>query len=410
MRFRILLTTLCCLPIFNFGPSLIASRSALAQGAEAKASAQKKARDGQRLADKGQHERALALFKEAFDTYQEPGYLYNIGIEQEALGHDVEAFLAFERFLKDVQKIPPEFIADANRQQRELRKRIGELELRCTQERARVTIDDRTSGETPIDEPVRVAVGAHLVVFQKEGFEPFRASVNIAGGSRQRVEAPMRPIPAAAATSDKATSPSAPDTFVPLAHPAALADQKEANSAVDGGRNGYAFHVRAAAGADFWLSGARQTPQPAAALSVDVGYRVAGTATGVEVRLGVKAAASFVSEPVSTDVLVSALFNPMIVIHAIPNRMFIFAELGVGMVVISGVAPGSVLLRSDANNVSGALTAAELRPAIGAGLAMSSSVALYLTPAMAWSPSPSPFFQESSIVRGEIAAGTMFRF
>ncbi|HMI87416.1 MAG TPA: PEGA domain-containing protein [Polyangiaceae bacterium] len=409
MRLRILLTTVS-LPIFMLGPSLITSRTALAQGAEVKASAQKKAREGQRLADKGQHERALALFKEAFDTYQEPGYLYNIGIEQEALGHDVEAFLAFERFLKDVQKIPPEFIADANRQQRELRKRIGELELRCTQERARVSVDDRPSGETPIDEPVRVAEGAHLILFQKDGFEPFRASINVTGGSKQRVEALMRPMPVAANASDKTTSPRAPETFVPLAHPGALADQKEANSVADGGRYGSAFHLRAAAGADFWLSGARQTPQPAVGVSVDAGYRVAGTATGVEVRLGVKGAASFVSEPATTDVLVSALFNPMIVIHAIPHRMFLFAELGLGLLVISGVAPGSVLLRPEANDVSGALIAAEVRPAIGAALAVSNGVAFYVAPALAWSPSPSSFFQESSILRGEIAAGTMLRF
>src|SRR5262249_37334615 len=148
-----------------------------------------------KLADKGQHDKALALFKEAYDLLQEPGYLYNIGIEYQALGRDVDAYDAFERFLKDVQKIPPEFIADANQQQRELRKRLGELEVRCTQEGARIFVDDRDSAQTPTDAPIRVSAGAHRLSVRKDGFETFQASINVAGGAKVKVEALMRPIP-----------------------------------------------------------------------------------------------------------------------------------------------------------------------------------------------------------------------
>lgn len=144
-------------------------KTPLAQAAETKVVAQNKAREASRLADRGEHARALDLFKQAYETYQEPGYLYNIGIEYQALGLEPEAYDAFERFLKDVERIPPEFVADANQQQRELRRRLGELDVKSTQAGARVFVDERDAAQTPLEGTLRVRSGSHQVSVRKMG-------------------------------------------------------------------------------------------------------------------------------------------------------------------------------------------------------------------------------------------------
>jgi hypothetical protein len=379
--------------------------AAFAQTPEAKAEAQKKAREGQRFADNGQHEQALALFREAYAIHQEPGYLYNIGIEYQALGRDVEAFNTFDRFLRDVQKIPPEFIADANHQQRELRKRIGELEIRCTQEGARVTVDGREQQGTPIDEPIRVQAGTHQVAIHKDGFEAFQQTVSVTGGGKLRVEALMRPIPVngtravaatassldSAPTSDRDTSQSAPSTEAP----------SQGKSPP--------FQLSASGGAAFWIAGVPESPDPSTALTLGAGYRIAEISSRVDFRLGAKFGLSFLNEPASTDWFVSALVNPMLMIELVPKRLFAFAEVGVGVLVISGVEPGSVLLRSgEANSVSGALSTFEVRPGLGMAYALNRSFYVYLEPSVTYSRSPDPVFVEASISRVEVAAGVMF--
>jgi hypothetical protein len=405
MRGRAVLTTLSLSLVASVAATSLFAPVALAQTPEAKAEAQKKAREGQRLADNGQHDQALAMFREAYAKNQEPGYLYNIGIEYQALGRDVEAFNTFDRFLRDVQKIPPEFIADANQQQRELRKRIGELEIRCTQEGARVTVDDREAQRTPIDEPVRVQAGTHRVAIQKDGFEPFQQSVSVTGGNKVRVEALMRPIPVngtvAAATGasslEPATSPNP-----------GLRDTNETPPPANPGSRDQRppLHISASAGAAFWIAGVPGNPEPSAALTLGAGYRIAEISSRVDFRLGAKFGLSFLSEPSNTDLFVSALVNPMLVIELVPSRLFAFAEVGAGILVISGVQAGSVLLRSgEAGSVSGALSAFELRPSIGAAYALNRSLSVFLAPSFTYSPSPDPVFVEPSISRLEIAAG-----
>jgi hypothetical protein len=408
MHARTFFAVAFCLSI-GFGPLPFAtSPVAFAQGSDVKSAAQKKAREGQRLAGKGEYEKALALFKEAYETTQEPGYLYNIGVEQQALGRDVEAFTAFERFLRDVQKIPPEFVADANQRQRDLRRRIGEVELRCNQEGAQVYIDDVTIGRTPLVDPVRVAPGPHRIAFHKDGFDPFAAAIHVSPGAKHSIEASMHAT--AAAEPDKTTQRSVPPSLATIGPAGRSADRAAPASPVRGEPGDHAFYASASAGAAVWLSGARQAPSPAAALGLGAGYRVAGNGSGGELRLGVRAGLSFVSEPTNTDALFSALVNPMLVFHALPNRFYVFAEVGVGVLVLSGVAKGSVLLDPAATDVSGALTALELRPGLGAGLAIGDGIDLYLAPSLAWSPSPSPLFATSSLARVEVAGGLMVGF
>jgi hypothetical protein len=414
--------------------------AATGQGAEVKAAAQNKAREARKLADKGQHEKALQLFKEAYETYQEPGYLYNIGIEYQALGREPEAFDAFERFLKDVEKIPPEFVADANQQQRELRKRLGELEIKSTQEGAHVLVDDRDTAQTPLDAPIRVRAGQHRVAVRKDGFEPFQTTVNVAGGGKAKVEALMRPIPVGGGTgtavalttptggSNTGGSNTGPGTSNAIAGGSALTPDPgdsslgKPNSLGGGAHLGPEepvqptpttqpippLHLSASVGIAFWV-GVPNNPQPSTAFSLGAGYRVATLAPGAEFRLGGKFGATVLSEQTSTDLFIAVVADPMMTLTLVPGRLFGFAELGLGMLVISGVNKDSVLLKAGSGNVTGALSTFELRPALGVAYALSPAFAIYASPGVAWSPSPSSQFAPSSLMTVELAAGALVR-
>ena len=49
---------------------------------------------------------------------------------------------------------------------------------------AKVTVDDRPVGESPLANPLRLAVGAHTVVFTNPSFEPIVKSVDVKAGGR----------------------------------------------------------------------------------------------------------------------------------------------------------------------------------------------------------------------------------
>lgn len=411
MRSRALITTVALSMFTAFAATSLRAPAAWAQTPEAKAQAQKKAREGQRLADSGQHEQALALFKDAYAINQEPGYLYNIGIEYQALGRDVDAYNTFDRFLRDVQKIPPEFIADANQQQRELRKRIAEVEIRCTQEGARILVDDRETARTPLYELLRVSAGTHRVTIQKDGFEPFQQTITATGGNKMRIEALMRPIPVAGTP---ALAAATTGSFEPA--PAAtgasphLRDTREPSAPEPsaGDRSRPPLYLSASGGVGFWMAGVPHNPQPSAAATIGAGYRVAELSPRVEFRVGAKLGFSFLAEqPTGTDLFFSGLVNPSLMFEIVPNRLFTYAEVGAGVLVLSGVTPTSVLLSGQARNVSGALSTFELRPGIGVAYAVSRTLFVFLAPSLAWSPRPDPMFAEKSFMRMEIAAGAM---
>jgi hypothetical protein len=421
MSRRALFVTLSLSLSVGWAPIALTPRVALAQSAEVKAQAQKKAREGQKLADKGQHDKALALFKEAYDLLQEPGYLYNMGIEYQALGRDVDAYDAFDRFLKDVQKIPPEFIADANQQQRELRKRLGEVEVRCTQEGARISVDDRDTAQTPTDAPIRVPAGAHRLSVRKEGFETFQTSIEVSGGAKLKIEALMRPIPlkgGASSVAAKGATPAGPMT--PAAAVDTSAPGQPGPTSLQGvfpeqpqpavspsGKERPPLHLSLSGGVGIWADGVPNNPDPTGAFALGAGYRVVKLSKDVEFKAGAKVGLSFIAEPGGRDVFVSALANPMVVFNVVPDRVFIYGEVGLGVLVISGVSQGSVLLQPGSGNVTGALGTFELRPGVGAAYSISPAFSVFLSPTVAWSPSPSSAFVYPSIVQVEIAAGAM---
>jgi len=239
------------------------------------------------------------------------------------------------------------------------------------------------------------------VTVKKDGFESFQTTVTVAAGNKLRVEALLRPTPPndTQAPDTSAAPPAVSEQDRQLPWPPAAGQRDEMPP----------FHLTAAAGIELWAEGIPASAQPGAAFSLGAGYRVVRLSDSAELDLDAKLGLSFVSESTGRDTVFSALANPIVILTAVPERLYLFGEVGAGVLVIAGVSPGSVFLQPGATKVTGALSTFEVRPGIGAAYALSPVVSLFLSPTLAWSPSPSPFFAESSIVRFEIAAGALCR-
>jgi hypothetical protein len=98
----------------------------------------------------------------------------------------------FEALLREFDKtLPPDTKAAAQREIVELRALVGTIEIQDARPGAAISIDEQGRGEHPSLTPLRVVAGSHVVRVYKEGFEPFEALVDVAGGKSVIVKAKL---------------------------------------------------------------------------------------------------------------------------------------------------------------------------------------------------------------------------
>ena len=282
---------------------------------DAKNAARSKALEGTRLADAGDHERALLLFREAHALYQEPAYLYDIAVECQTLGRDAEALEAYDQFLGAPRDTPPEFVTRATEQREEIKKRLA----------------------------LRVATAP--------------------------------PAPSVAEPPE--------ERFTWSARPLALS-----------------FST----GVGIWTSDVRGGAKPSVSAVVGAGYLVTTLPGELDVRLGAKVGVSYFTEPNATPIFLSVLGNAS-VSKLLTDRLSLFAELGVGALVLSGAPDHSVFFVPSGGRVSGTLSTFELRPGAGVAYALSETLALHLSPSYVWNPKPAERFEHNAIARVEVLIG-----
>jgi len=342
--------------------------------AEAKAVARGKALEGSRVADQGEHQRAFELFREAYALYPEPAYLYDMGVECQALGRDVEAFDAYTRFLADPRNTPPGLVTHATELQAELEKRLGRIHLRGAPEGAEIDIDEQPHSNGPSHGPARAKAGIHRVVVRRHGFEPFRTDIRVPEGGAVLVDVPE-------------LTPTDPSSSL----------RSEGKPWLS-----WAFSL----GAGFWTAGPPKGTGPSPAFGIAAGRSLASLPGEIDFQLGAKLGLTYFTEPGASSTLVSVLANPRLV-RSLGDRLGVFGEAGVGLLVLAGVPDNSVLLEANGGRVTGALTTFELRPAVGLAYALSDRISLHIAPAFIWNPSPSDRFRHASLTRLELALGLM---
>jgi hypothetical protein len=158
----------------------------------AKAEARQRFDEGVRLFEKGENAAAMAEFKRAYELIPNAVVLYNIGLVYAAMDRPVEAVDALDKVLAEAKGLSPAQVQRAQQTRGEQSARISEVAV-VTDKPAVVEVDGVDAGRTPLDHPLRVPSGTHVIAVLAPGSLPARKEITLAGRTAQTVSFTLLP-------------------------------------------------------------------------------------------------------------------------------------------------------------------------------------------------------------------------
>jgi hypothetical protein len=137
--------------------------------------------------DAREYERALDEFRRAYDLWQNPRILLNIGTVLRELGRDAAAANAYARFVRDPSADPAR-LAEANRLLAELDRHLARLAVRAPADFVSVFVDGQPLAPWEDAALVRVAPGTHQVTGERPGSAPVTSTLRVAAQEAAVVE------------------------------------------------------------------------------------------------------------------------------------------------------------------------------------------------------------------------------
>lgn len=177
-------------------PSAAATGEAAPSSEATKAEARGHFEKGLRLLQEEAWAAALAEFLISRELYPTRAATTNAAVALRKLQRFDEALAMFEALLRDFPGVPAGERVTAQRAIAELRERVGTIEISGAEPGASIVVGGQERGEYPPVTPLRVSAGTHLVRLVKEGFDPFEARADVAGGQTARVVARMHALTA----------------------------------------------------------------------------------------------------------------------------------------------------------------------------------------------------------------------
>jgi len=199
---RIALTTLTALttliaPVTMYASIVICLSYSSVCLADAKEEAKEKFMEGVRNFSDENYPDALAAFEESYRLRPKASVLFNIGMCQKAMFRYIEAIDTFNKFLSESgEKTRKAMINEARAALKELEQLVGSLRLTNAPDGARVFVEGREIGRTPLSGPVMLNPGSHVLEVKKDGFEPLKTGVTIPSGAEIAVSAALSPLKA----------------------------------------------------------------------------------------------------------------------------------------------------------------------------------------------------------------------
>jgi hypothetical protein len=170
-------------------PATDAASARAARERDARITDLKKAGDA--ALDTKHYAEALAAYDEAYGIAPTAALLYNRGRALQFLGRFPEALDAIEAFARDA---PPELrdrVPGLPRLLEELRGRVGSLVVTTPVGGARVLVNDKQVGITPMASPIGIAAGHLSIEVFAEGYFPMRREVDLPGKETRAVDFPL---------------------------------------------------------------------------------------------------------------------------------------------------------------------------------------------------------------------------
>jgi hypothetical protein len=188
------LTLVCPASLSHAAPS-DPSRDPASGGARAPSDrdarlAELKKRGDERLETKHYAE-ALAAYDEAYAIAPSAALLYNRGRALQFLGRFPEALDAIERFAIEAPPELRERVPGLPHLLDELRARVGALTVTSPVEGARVLVNDKQIGVTPLASAVRVGAGRLSIEVFADGYFPMRREIDLPGRGARAVDFPL---------------------------------------------------------------------------------------------------------------------------------------------------------------------------------------------------------------------------
>jgi|GEM_PF-1530580 len=159
---------------------------------ETRKKAEALAKAGELLFDAKKFKDALKQFLDAYALFEPPKFvipevIWNIGRCYEEMGDDLNAlkyFEEFERYAKD-----PQYKGAAEAKIKEVKGRIRAfIEISVDVEGAEVLLDGEKLGFSPLEAPVKVTPGKHVLVVKKAGLPPFESTIDVGIGEKRKVD------------------------------------------------------------------------------------------------------------------------------------------------------------------------------------------------------------------------------
>lgn len=143
---------------------------------------------GDDLLDAKHYAEALAAYDAAYAIEPSPALLYNRGRALQFLGRNPEALDALEQFAAQAPRELLDRLSGLPALLEDLRSRVGTLVIAGTVTGARVLVNDRQIGVTPIGAPVKLDAGHLRVDAFADGYFPFHREVDLPGRATVTVD------------------------------------------------------------------------------------------------------------------------------------------------------------------------------------------------------------------------------
>jgi hypothetical protein len=178
------------------------------------------------LVKQGDLEGAATEFESAHRISPHPAVLYNLGQTYVSLGRPLEAVRAFKRYLAEAQQLSPMRRQEVTELVALHERRIGSLMVTLQPVDAELVLDGKGLSPEVMTSAFDIAAGAHVVLAQKDGFEP--ATINVVVRPRETAEVRLELQPLK-------TAPSPPPEVAPLTR-ATVVDVEEKPARADRAR------------------------------------------------------------------------------------------------------------------------------------------------------------------------------
>ncbi|MEP6652697.1 MAG: tetratricopeptide repeat protein [Myxococcales bacterium] len=148
----------------------------------ARSQARAKLVEGDHFLKEGNYERALEVFRQAYELYPSPKIRYNFGLAFQGMGLDAEALEAFEAFLQDVPDAERPVRANAESTRDALLRRVGTLKVVTDVVGASISIDGKEIAKTPLTKDIHLMPGWHALEVLPPKGAPFTQQVDSVAG------------------------------------------------------------------------------------------------------------------------------------------------------------------------------------------------------------------------------------